>query len=961
MSNRQTIANAFDALAHNREYDNFQEVAFHLARNQYPKLRLTRKLHDRGADAIDEINNTVLAVGWNGGWGKLKDDYKSIKEKRPEYKKVVFATSQTVSEEKIEKWKNESKQCGFELISVIHKDWIIGELERPENIWIAHRYLDLPIGNFADLKTYVPKIFTAAKRICLSWEQQYPLNNAPWIDLRINNSPEDGATPEFRISDLKKIIRVGDVIWLTGQPGIGKTQTLIDLAKSLLTSNQGNEDSSIVPLLVSLRGWAIQEDGLINYITRSAALSQQGIETPTLAHGIECGRVLLLLNGWNEIPIQRQERLKGEFKDLLGELGGATIVVSSRFIPEETWPRHTKHWKPQELTNNEIEEALGKAQVPHPGLVTQAVIDNWQLLPLARVPLFLWEIATEAKNGEGIPSTRFQLIRRLVYRACSEHRDSIRIEGDFEIAPRIMGWLAKSLTDEGKTEESITHIRPIIKQALDALQEEGVIGGDPSPSSTLNTLSNCHLLQVDAEESKVRFSHQLVQEYFAAEELARRVAQNQLIVPDSLLRNSIWSVALQMCIECLASKETTRSLAVSVVTKLVDEDLESACRAVGENPALWEQLLRPLRSAMQSRVESSDMNAQWIGARCAAATGQNFFVDTVYRGLEGYPEGSRYTYTNLPSDLVFRALGSAFPQRLLNEVDPDFRLRAFRNLCSSPSNRGSSLAKNLALSDRSSEIRMEAHNLLFCLGETELWRHFLREVKRQGGWDARLLNIAKQCKRCQIDGWRKAQHRAIKSTTDWKERMKLFRSWHNIDRKGASPYAKTEYEWCCSQTTEPNDLLQGGRTIREYRLGSLRTAATVDADWASVRAIEEFQVSGFRQYFLLPLELISDSAKAELVAAKVEEILEKEAGIARDIEGLAKVDSATTARWILGKIRTDEFVDLHEDIRESICDALSYVERHAQLQAAGELNVSTMDESTIDRLINTLFRSNHRD
>src|SRR5579862_5826041 len=103
------IIRALEQLPDLREYDRFQEMAFHVARTTWTGLRLTRKVHDRSADAIDNIGNLALACGWQGGLSKLRDDCRGLKANRKNVKKVVFATSLAIEEAQVLKWKKAVK------------------------------------------------------------------------------------------------------------------------------------------------------------------------------------------------------------------------------------------------------------------------------------------------------------------------------------------------------------------------------------------------------------------------------------------------------------------------------------------------------------------------------------------------------------------------------------------------------------------------------------------------------------------------------------------------------------------------------------------------------------------------------------------------------------------------------------------------------------------------------------
>ena len=329
MSFRILITRALDSLADFREYDRFQELAFQLAKLKWPGLHLTRKFNDRGADAVDNEASIVLACGWNGDLTKLKEDCTAIKKERPKIDSVVFATSRAIDERQVKNWKIAIKnEFGLLLREVIHRDWIIGDLMRPENGWIAYRYLDIPIGDFADLTIYLPRISEAAIRLIRAWKSHYRFEQQPLLDLRIESLGAGlDQTANLRCSDLAGIVQAGSVLFLIGQPGSGKTLSLISIAENMAANGR------FKPILVSLRRWANRSVGLIDFVAREAAFQQQGIQASTLATAVEAGKIVFLLNGWNEVSDSQRDFLETELASLRSQFRATTYLITGRARP----------------------------------------------------------------------------------------------------------------------------------------------------------------------------------------------------------------------------------------------------------------------------------------------------------------------------------------------------------------------------------------------------------------------------------------------------------------------------------------------------------------------------------------------------------------------------------------------------------------------------------------------------
>jgi hypothetical protein len=653
-----------------------------------------------------------------------------------------------VEETQVLKWQKTVKsEFGIELIAVLHRAWIVGELTRPENRWIAHQYLGLPIGDFADMETYLPRMRSAASRIILAWKSKYPSGQNPVLDLRVvacGEDSNDDQTADLRVSSLPESIRRGDIIWIAGQPGIGKTQTLISIAERLATSDR------LIPILISLRDWGLHGGSLIDYVAAEPAIQQQGISAQTLATALEASHLILLLNGWNEVPDEQRERTAADVQTLLSQFPGATVVGTSRSIPKLAVSRGHKDLRIDELSDSEIRDGLRAAHVPNVENVSREVLTNSRIAQLARIPLFLWELAAEAESGQSLPRTRLELLHRLVGRASREHELVLTITGVRGLAPRFLSALARQMTEESLTVLPMGKARLILADVSLELESEGYLAAPPPPPVLLARLIDGHLLFEGDETPSVRFSHHLVQEYFAALDLVRTLTE----FPTRSLSAWAWAVPIQLGVEELCRSGRSAEAARFVV-RLANSDFEAACRAVGDNPPIWLHLRKEIGEKITRLANTDDVNARWLASRCAAATGQPEFAEIVFGGLAGHPPRSANCFAGLPVETIFQALGPDFTSRVIQSEDNDFRLRVLSHLAENGTRDGLHLAGEMAVSERADGVRQRAFLRLFEAGVKGWHRRFAHEVRSQGGWSRELLTVAKSCPEVSLLGWRR--------------------------------------------------------------------------------------------------------------------------------------------------------------------------------------------------------------
>jgi hypothetical protein len=954
MSIRQHILNALKGLADLREFDRFQEMAFHLAKVKWPGLRLTRKNHDRGADAIDKSEGLVLACGWNGDLSKLLSDCKTILAERPEIKKIVFATSKPVQEDSLKDWVEAVKKLGLELVDVIHHDWMIGELMDSQR-WIASEYLDVPIESFADMRTQLPRLKEAAGRLLSAGILTHQGQN-PQLDLRISDlSEKDGEGPpaELHVSRLPDTIRSGMFIWLTGAAGSGKTLAAIEYARLVLDRS----DLQKIPLFVSLRQWALQDSPLLEFISKLPGFLLQGIPPSTLATAIESGGVVLVLNGWNEIPSSKSERLAGELTSIMAHLGGATFIVTCRKLPNIRLPRCVEHWQVCELNDCEIRAAARLAAIPTPHQLAEEILKHPQISGLARIPLFLWEIIRQSGLRQSGPMTRFSLLEGMISRACTEHTEALRVEASDVPHVRFLRRLAAVMCDEQSTALRSESARKIIAQVSSELQTDALLSRPHNPHQLLLQLTSSHLLVEEAAGGVFRFSHHLIQEYFAATELAElyRLASEDKERPR--LKNWTWHEPVRLAIECLCRKGAFQQ-AASLTREYSSEDFEGACRSIGINAPLWNNLREFFTEHIQRLAASTDVNAKWLAARYGAATGHIDFSDIVFNGLSGHPIGSGNPYEHLPVETVFRALGPNVASRIMEITSDDFRLLALSNLAGQGTESGIALAKELATCDSSVEVRRLAYKLLFDHGTREIVRSFIREVKQRGGWDAALLRFASKCPEISIEQYRRRQWRFVRRQHEWPQRTRAFHQWHLDDPDGAAGHLKEQYSWLwnverVSEVTKADQ----NNDLRGFRLRCLRELMEIDPVWVSAMAANEARVSDFWRFGSLPPRLLTQELRNEIVSDRIQEVLKGDSSHLDKIAILAELAPHTFVRWCLRQVLS---INPNEDgdwtRYLSLTEAMEKVHRSIQLEVACEAEFEAPDTEHLPRLLCAMTR-----
>jgi formylglycine-generating enzyme required for sulfatase activity len=360
------------------------------------------------------------------------------------------------------------------------------------------------------------------------------------------------------VSDLRNAIEQHHRMVLLGEPGSGKTTTLWDLAYHHAREAQENADAPL-PVFVPLDGYTGSEQALQYIKDQVGDLAQQ---LPLL---MKKGRVMLLLDALNEMPsIGYRDRVR-RIQTLLSEFDQVPAVVTCRALDyvEELDLNKLEIQPLEPIRQREfLEKYLGHedGEALFWQLAGKDVADAWRswqdlggtwegfwtadvmpehflrywgqrrtweyihgvklppLLALGRNPYMLFMTVQVYLEGDGILArNRGELFARfartLILRE-ERRADPDRWPGA-NVLERALVRLAFNMQSAG---ERGTAVDP-------DWAKQQMAGDDHDPAWLLHLARRASLL--DLEGSKVRFVHQLVQEYFAAVGLGERLAAGE--------------------------------------------------------------------------------------------------------------------------------------------------------------------------------------------------------------------------------------------------------------------------------------------------------------------------------------------------------------------------------------------------------------------------------------------------
>jgi DNA polymerase III delta prime subunit len=215
---------------------------------------------------------------------------------------------------------------------------------------------------------------------------------------------------------------------ILGEPGSGKTITLLELARDLI--NRANQDINLpIPIVFNLSSWKGGKQTIDNWLVQELNRQYQ-VPKQTGSKWVNDGQLLLLLDGLDEVKEDIRSACVHALNQFRQEHGRAEMIVTSRIKDYEALKHRLRFSGAiyvQPLTEAQIQHHLANAGTKL-ATVSTALQTDTQLQELAKSPLML-NIITLAYQGitvETLPTMNIEERRQHLFNAYIERMFSRR-------------------------------------------------------------------------------------------------------------------------------------------------------------------------------------------------------------------------------------------------------------------------------------------------------------------------------------------------------------------------------------------------------------------------------------------------------------------------------------------------------------------------------------------------------
>jgi predicted NACHT family NTPase len=348
---------------------------------------------------------------------------------------------------------------------------------------------------FAEVELYAKEVFEQTKE-----ENE---NDEDFEDIKVAR--------EGKIDDLRKKVIEKQMIIL-GEVGMGKTTTLQYLYFKDAQYALKNKNAQI-PIYFELKNLTDKDDLLQKVIDR---IGKDKVFTLKM---MKEGRLNIFLDGLNEIEKNIKTKIFTQIKNLLSDYSNNFYLIASRpqGYNREFDELLQNHKVPvfllQKMQDNQISEFLDKNGKNVKKYIEAEINANERLKKIVQTPLMLIMLIAVVQKVGSIPNEKGKIIRAFIFSLYErEQKQIIDFDKDiFHLLLCYLGYHTRDLTGSNSGLDRDEYILPLLEERKDQL---GI------PINLIDFLRKAIDLNVLViEDNQYSFTHELYQEYYAAEYL----------------------------------------------------------------------------------------------------------------------------------------------------------------------------------------------------------------------------------------------------------------------------------------------------------------------------------------------------------------------------------------------------------------------------------------------------------
>ena len=396
--------------------------------------------------------------------------------------------------------------------------------------------------------------------------------------------PMPDAEPPMPVLEIYKYAQ--DHVLLMGKAGSGKStalqQLLLNKAKEAqILLNKAKEtqrnSEALIPVLVKLRSWqsfpsviALIKDALETGI-------QRRLNEETIIDLLFAGRLLLLVDGVNELPSYFQDRNpSNEVEAFRKKYRKTPMIFTNRVLGASRNLGISKQMEMLPLSDREMRQFIERCLPQQSEQMLNRLGER--LRRLGETPLLLSMLCYISRQREdGLPANLGSPFRE--FAEIYDHKIQENIPVDDKYKRWVLDLLQQLAFAMMPQNDPYGLRREIHKFEAEKILVKLLYDESRDyAKQCLENLSKYHLIQEVKTDQKIKFCHQSIQDYYAAEYLWRQLED---LTPEKLQKNYLNYVDWTDSLELMLGFEDREEQALRVVRLALDVDLRLGAKLAG--------------------------------------------------------------------------------------------------------------------------------------------------------------------------------------------------------------------------------------------------------------------------------------------------------------------------------------------------------------------------------------------
>jgi hypothetical protein len=563
----------------------------------------------------------------------------------------------------------------------------------------------------------------------------------PAIQFGLGRVDRDNAIA-FTREELFDRLANGEKAILQAEPGGGKTVALLEWANNYSVSRE--ERIGVFIRLKELVG----SDDLFAHL--ECLESTDRVSSGAWKRMAQSGILTVFCDGWNELSDDERTSVGSLLNIHVRTFPSSGLVVGSRpLAPAALSGDHLLLFL-RRLTWEQV-KAVVESRLPGNSAAALAELrQSAQLRDLVRTPFFLVAFCATRQAGEA-PTTREGLIRGMVIAGEQEpqHAETLRrvFGGQQE---KFLTGLAVEMLSRQQIELTNDDARIVINRVSRELLEADLLTERIDARMALDTLRDHHCLMEHAGDgSSFRFQHQLINEWYASNEV-RRVALHSLSdeaarkrLDQEILNQRTWTEAIDFAVQKPLRNDDDIVATSYLILRTIGIDPLFAADLIAVAPeTVWERIAPAVRSFVEQWYSSSREDTVGFVLHC----GKDEFAEIVWDAVQAQETDHVSQVLDRTDFLHPHVLGSTWKEKcaaLNNERRASFLVL----LASSGSLEGAKMAVEVAKSDKAPEAQSRVAEMLdfyrfydeltelLNAAQPETWGELVRKRNIDGLWE----------------------------------------------------------------------------------------------------------------------------------------------------------------------------------------------------------------------------------